>query len=79
MFEMMKQFDALHFEIISCNTKQGLKPIKIINGETYRTEGLAVKIVDCKYVRTLIRTGQFKLMVSLGRNHMAHGITQTIS
>lgn len=57
-----KQFADIEIYIISTNKRYGYKSRKVIEEEVYETDSkFPIKVVDSKYVRTLIRSGQFKV------------------
>ncbi len=57
-----KQFGNVEVFVVSTNKGYGYKHKKIIDEEVYETESkFPVKIVDSKYIRTLIRSGQFRV------------------
>lgn len=58
----LKQFADIEIYIISTNKRYGYKSRKVIEEEVYETDSqFPIKVVDSKYVRTLIRSGQFKV------------------
>jgi|GEM_PF-5904876 len=61
-FEMMKQYSVFDFQVIAVNKGLGYKSKKEVHGETFETDfKFPVRIVDCKYVRSLIRSGEYKV------------------
>lgn len=57
-----KQFADIEIYIISTNKPYGYKSRKVIGEEVYETDSkFPIKVVDSKYIRTLIRSGQFKV------------------
>lgn len=57
-----KQFAELEIYRISTDKTHGYQAKRTIGSEQYQSEfRFPVKIIDSKYIRTLIRTGQFKV------------------